>query len=159
RAQQNDQQFGNQTRVEEWSHAEKAVALGKLDGTEAGTWAYRVKTGQQLQWLRTTVTAYFPNATLHLVNYPARVRVYAGAFDPTQPLTHCLAETRTVYDDLNGDFTAAPTLGLVAKTQQALTACSDTAALDVHDPAWQETRLAYDVYGNQTVRRLVGGGG
>jgi len=162
RSHQNNQQFGNLTRVEEWSHAEASLLLGKTDGSEVGTWNYRLKTGQQLALLRTIVTDYFPNFPTaaapnlpYIVNQPARVQIADGN-------GHCLAETRTIYDNLEGNYNSAPTTGLVAKTQHALTGCGDTLAPahDIYNTAWAkdwaETRMAYDVYGNLHIAHHVG---
>ena len=128
-AQQNGGQFGNVTQVQE-------SADGAL--------------------LRTTVTEYFPNAAANIVNKPARVRVYQGAFDATAPLNNCLAETRTIYDNMEIDYNSPPSKGLVAKTQQAITACASATTIGMYDANWQETRMAYDSHGNQTNLHHVG---
>ena len=68
------------------------------------------------------------------------MRVYA-------PDGACLAERRTVYDQ-NAAYDQPPTHGLVTRSAQAISACSDTPAIDDYDPAWSVTRLHYDRWGN-----------
>ncbi|MCX6048527.1 MAG: hypothetical protein NT075_25770, partial [Chloroflexi bacterium] len=149
-AQQNNQQFGNVTEVQEWSHAETTL--------DNAAWQTRVLSyTTQLQQLRTTVTDYFPvsDATRHIVNKPARVRIYAGA--NTGSITNCKSETRTIYDDLNGNYNTPPVKGWPAKIDQAITGCSDTPVVTMYSTLWTETRMAYDTYGNQIVLHHVGG--
>lgn len=109
----------------------------------------------QEYWLgalqRKTITEYLPNTTLNIVNKPARVRVY----DATGT---CRSELRAVYDDLEESFDSQPIAGLVVKTQQALTTCAEINTIAPNDVNWFETRMAYDVYGNQIVLHRVGGG-
>ncbi|MDQ3247927.1 MAG: hypothetical protein M3Q45_01850, partial [Chloroflexota bacterium] len=147
--QQNNLQFGNLTEVQEWSHAEASL--------DAAGWQTRVapyldsdpNNNTTLTLLRRTTTDYFPNAPLNLVSQPARIRIYA-------PGGACQSEMRMVYDQLDGNYNSSPSVGLVAKTQQALTACSDTAGIGATDANWTETRRAYDAYGNPTIVHHVG---
>lgn len=103
-----------------------------------------------VNFLRATITDYFPNSALNLVNKPARVGIYNSSWA-------CVSETRTIYANLEGDYNSAPVNGLVAKTQQARNSCADTLSpvKDLYNAAWaanwQETRMAYDAYGNQTI--------
>jgi len=139
-ARQNNLQFGNVTEVQTWGHAEYQLSYD--------AWTTRVA-NNQLALLRTTTSEYFPNPALNLGQQPARQRVYA-------PGGACQAETRFVYDNLNGSYNSLPNRGLLAKTQHALTTCADTAAINPTDPAWAETRMAYDAYGNPIVVHHVG---
>ncbi|MFN8495887.1 MAG: hypothetical protein U0350_50315 [Caldilineaceae bacterium] len=150
---QNNQQFGNVTQVQEFSHDETMLAYSSTNPADI-TWSVLVARNQ-VPLKRTTVTEYFPNVTTNLVNKPARVRIYNGSGS-------CQSETRTIYDNLEGNYNSLPTLGLVAKTQQARTSCADTLSPvnDIYNAtwaaSWQETRIAYDGYGNQTVIHHVG---
>ncbi len=151
-ANQSGKQYGNVTKAEEYGHSEASLPIGGETTPAANTWNHRVKNSLVTK-LRSTTTDYFPNdtATVWIVNKPARVRVYDG--------TTCMSEVRTIYDDnVNGVYTTPPSKGLLAKTQRALTACSDTAPLASNDTAWQEDRMAYDVYGNNVVLHHLAGG-
>ncbi len=120
-AKQNNTQFGNITKVQE------------RDGSVTGT---------VLRW---TETEYFPNSTstVHIVNRPARVRVYDGS-------NNCKAEMRTTYDGNGGTYNAVPTKGLPSRSQQALTGCSSSTLISDSDTTWNIQYFTYDAYGNQT---------
>jgi len=158
-SEQNGGHYGNVTEVHEYSHSEDALAHG--------TWQNRVSSGS-VNLLRYTKTNYYPNSTAHLVNLPARVRVYDGAHN-------CLAQTRTVYVDTvggtqnrYGNYAAAPGTGLPARIdrQRPAGGCLDSEATPngsstvFYNTTWKDnwavTFLGYNSYGHQTVVRAAG---
>jgi RHS repeat-associated protein len=139
--QQNNNQYGNVTEVHELTHFETAL--------DFNSWQNRVGTNTQLTLLRKTVTEYYPNTTGHIVNRPARVRILKA--DDT-----CVAEVRSVYDNVDGHYQTAPSNGVLKKNEQALSACSSAQSIGQYDGAWAITRYAHDSYGNVLTVNRVG---
>lgn len=123
---QNGHQFGNVTKVEE--------------------------AGQGVNnRLRATTFDFFPNTSDHIVNLPARTRVYGSGGD-------CHAETRMVYGrgQYGQHYRTQPMSAMVAKTEQALTGCSNTTSIGNYDGNWSITHYGHDVYGNVTTEHSLG---
>ncbi len=104
--------------------------------------------------LKSTETEYVPNPpddgdNLYIVGLPARVRLL-GSVD------NCVAETRTVYGrgNVGGSYTDLPIDALVARSEQALTACSTgsppPATIGDYDANWAVTTFGHDDLGNVT---------
>ncbi len=135
-AKQNNTQFGNITKIQE------------RDGATTGT------------LLRWSETEYFPNTGAHVVNLPARMRVYDAA-------NNCKTETRSIYgayysggtyvSNVNGNYQSTPYNPRLVKQEVALSGCSSTVTIsNIYDSAWAITRYAYDAYGNQTTENRTG---
>ncbi|MBV7329118.1 hypothetical protein KFU94_12855 [Chloroflexi bacterium TSY] len=122
---QNGQQFGNVTRVEEW------------DG------------GSQRR--RVTLYEFYPNTSKHIVNLPARVRVFGSGND-------CHSESRILYGtgNVNKGYKTAPLSTLVVKSEEARTACSSANSISTYDSNWRIVRYIYDAVGNQTEANHAG---
>jgi YD repeat-containing protein len=139
--------YGNILAVQEYSHPSAWITLAD--------WTALLGDSSRKP-IRETKTDYFPNTTTYIVNKPARVRIYAD--------NACKVETRYIYSNLNGNYTSQPsstallvkTEQLLVKSTQALDVCSDAGNIDTYDANWAITRMAYDLFGNQTILAQVG---
>ncbi|MEM7129271.1 MAG: RHS repeat-associated core domain-containing protein [Chloroflexota bacterium] len=96
-------------------------------------------------------TQYYPNVSKHIVNKPSRMRVYAGNNST------CFSETRNIYDSTGNHYKVAPTKGLVARTETAVTSgCTSSYPIGTYSSSWAITHYGYDAYGNQTSVNQVG---
>ncbi len=101
-------------------------------------------------FIKATETEYVPNPPddtddLYIVGLPARVRLLDSVGD-------CEAETRTVYGrgNLSGSYSDVPTDPLVARREQALTACGTATTIGDYDANWAVTTFGHDDFGNVT---------
>jgi RHS repeat-associated protein len=145
---QNGGQYGNVTKVEEYSHPEYTLS--------ATTFNDHIDDGI-LQLQRTTVTEFFPNTAWpavangqYIVDRPARIMVQT-------PSGTCAAETRMIYADLasgtqnhSGAYNAPPKSNHVIKIERAAATCPLNATTSLWDASVLVQSFEYDAYGNQT---------
>ena len=112
--------------------------------------------------LRSTAYDYVPHVkrdedgtsvdeSIYIVSLPSRVRVFGRTND-------CHAEMRSIYTvgALGNNYKSRPTSNVVAKTEQALTGCSETADIPPYNDNWAIMHYFHDQYGNVRVKNGLG---